>query len=57
MERFWQYQVRYRFARRLIHMGLFVMPEGRYKDDLVDSLWALYDKVAAVTNGQCGEGS
>lgn len=44
---FWKYQVRYRLARRLIHIGLFVMPDGRYKDDLLARLWSLYDKVVA----------
>ena len=45
MQSFWKYQIRYRLARRLIHIGLFVMPEGRYKTELVDGLWALYDRV------------
>jgi hypothetical protein len=49
MQRFWKLHIRYRVARRLIHIGLFVMPEGRYKDDLLGCLWALYDKVAAET--------
>ena len=47
MRQFWRYKVRYRLARRLIHMGLWVMPEGRYKDALVGYLWMLYDQVAA----------
>lgn len=49
MKRFWKYQVRYRLARRLIHAGLWVMPPGRYKDDLLGCLWALYDKVMSET--------
>jgi hypothetical protein len=54
MTRFWEYQVRYRLARRLIYAGIFVMPEGRYKDNLVNSLWSLYDEVmaSAFTNGE-----
>jgi hypothetical protein len=51
MKRFWELNVRYRLARRLIHVGLFVMPEGRYKTELLDSLWDLYDKVAAEVRG------
>lgn len=54
MRRFWKIQVRYRLARRLIHLGLFVMPEGRYKIELIDSLWTLYDRVVAVSNGHHG---
>lgn len=45
----WKYQVRYRLARRLIHVGLFVMPEGRYKTNLMNALWDLYDAVATAT--------
>ena len=37
--RFWKYQVRYRLARRLIHMALFVLPHGRYKAELLEKLW------------------
>lgn len=48
MARFWKYEIRYRLARRLIHIGVFVMPAGRYKTDLVAALWDLYDKVAAA---------
>jgi hypothetical protein len=47
MKRWWRYKVRYRLARRLIHTGLWVMPEGRYKDALVGYLWMLYDQVLA----------
>lgn len=50
MARFWKYQVRYRLARRLIHIGLFVMPNGRYKDDVLASLWSLYDEVVVRAN-------
>lgn len=45
MRRFWKYQIRYRIARRLIYAGIFVMPNGRYKDNLVNGLWSLYDEV------------
>lgn len=51
MKSFWKYQIRYRLARRLIYAGLFVMPEGRYKTNLINSLWSLYDEVMAVSNG------
>jgi hypothetical protein len=50
MRRFWKYQVRYRLARRLIHIGLFVMPPGRYKAELMERLWELYDEVCAIAN-------
>jgi hypothetical protein len=49
MKSFWRYQIRYRLARRLIHMGLWMMPEGRYKDDMINGLWDLYDRVFAQT--------
>lgn len=52
VRRFWKYQIRYRLARRLIYFGIFVMPEGRYKDNLVDSLWSLYDEVMLVADGE-----
>lgn len=51
VQRFWKYQVRYRLARRLIHMALFVMPAGRYKAELLERLWELYDDVLGVSNG------
>jgi hypothetical protein len=44
MRQFWKFNVRYRLARRLIHAGLWVMPEGRYKSELLACLWLLYDK-------------
>jgi hypothetical protein len=46
VRRFWNVQIRYRLARRLIHTALWVMPEGRYKSELLACLWFLYDKVA-----------
>ncbi len=50
----WKHQIRYRLARRLIYMGLFVMPPGRYKAELLERLWELYDDVVAVSNScQC----
>lgn len=49
MQRFWRLQIRYRLARRLIHVGLWIMPEGRYKDGLMAALWALYDQVVTTT--------
>jgi hypothetical protein len=39
MRRFWQYQVRYRTARWLIHLGLFVWPPGRGKAEVLDLMW------------------
>jgi hypothetical protein len=45
--KFWRYHVRYRIARQLIHMGLWIMPNGRYKDALIGYLWMLYDQVIA----------
>ncbi len=36
---------RYRIARTLIHLGIFIMPDGRYKTEMLDALWALYFKV------------
>lgn len=45
----WKYQIRYRLARRLIYAGLFVMPQGRYKTNLLNAMWDLYDAVVAST--------
>jgi hypothetical protein len=47
LSKFWKYQVRYRLARRLIYAGLFVLPNGRYKDEVLAGLWRLYDEVMA----------
>lgn len=49
MREFWKYQIRYRIARRLIHAGLFVMPPGRYKAELLERLLELYDDVVAAS--------
>jgi len=38
--------IRYRAAKSLIHLGLLVMPESRYKRDLLRTLYALTDHVA-----------
>lgn len=36
---------RYSVARFLIHLGITIMPEGRYKTEMLDLLWGLYYKV------------
>ena len=36
---FWRYQIRYRLARLLIHVGLKVMPPGRARRELNAVLW------------------
>lgn len=38
---------RYRVARFLIHLGLDIMPECRYKTRLLQVLWELYYEVLA----------
>ena len=46
--------LRYRAARCLVHMGLWMMPDSRYKRELLALLWQLYDKVmieAALKDG------
>jgi hypothetical protein len=48
MKDFWKYQIRYRLARRLLMAGLFVLPPGRYKAELLERLWDLYDEVVAT---------
>ena len=46
---FWDL-IRYRLASLFIRAGLHVMPSGRYKTELLDSLWRLYAKVMAETH-------
>ena len=36
---------RYSVARFLIHLGIAIMPEGRYKTEMLDALWDLFWKV------------
>jgi hypothetical protein len=40
--------IRYRVSRALIHFGIWLMPEGRYKSELLDVLWQLHDRVKAT---------
>lgn len=40
IKRFWNYQVRYRIARAMIHAGLRVWPPGRGKSEVVNLLWS-----------------
>ena len=39
MHSFWRVQIRYRLARALIHVGLFVWPPGRAKAEIMELLW------------------
>ena len=43
--RFWW--PRYQLARGCIHFGLAIMPNSRYKHELLAALWALRWKVEA----------
>lgn len=38
-------RLRYNIARTLIHVGLWIMPDSRYKRDLLELLWMLRAKV------------
>lgn len=49
MKSFWKYQVRYRAAKALMELGLLLMPDGRYKRELLQVLWQLHAKVMATT--------
>ena len=52
MERFWKYQVRYRIARWLMHLGLSIMPPGRAKTEVLALLGAWGRHVMdTVSNG------
>jgi len=37
--------LRYRVSRFLIHLGLTLMPPGRYKGRLLEVLWSLHEEV------------
>lgn len=37
--------IRYSISRQIIHFGLWVMPDGRYKRRLLEVLWALHKEV------------
>lgn len=39
MQNFWRVQVRYRFARWLIHFAMFIWPPGRAKAEIMELLW------------------
>ncbi len=39
MANFWNYQIRYRIARWMIHAGLMIWPPGRGKSEVLDLLW------------------
>ena len=42
---------RYYLARYSIQFGLFVLPEGRYKTELVQLIYGLKDKVISEVSG------
>lgn len=42
--------IRYRVSRALIHFGIWLMPEGRYKLELLDVLWQLHERVVATVS-------
>lgn len=48
MRQFWKYQVQYRTAKGLMDAGLWLMPSGRYKTELLGVLWQLRAKVRAT---------
>jgi hypothetical protein len=49
---FWKHQVRYRVAKFLMDCGIRVMPDTRYKREMLDALWALHDKVVTTVSGR-----
>lgn len=40
--------IRYSIARQVIHAGLTIMPESRFKTELVAQLWTLRARVIAT---------
>ncbi len=40
--------IRYAVARQIIHLGLAVMPPGRFKTELLVALWSLRAKVSVA---------
>lgn len=40
--------IRYRVSRFLVHLGIWLMPEGRYKSELLNVLWQLHERVKAT---------
>lgn len=49
---FWSIHVRYRVARWLIHIGLFVWPPGRAKAEIMEMLWAWRHEIDATLEGR-----
>lgn len=37
--------IRYRIARHIIHFGLWLMPDSRYKREVLAMLWQHHDHV------------
>ncbi len=48
MKRFWRWHIQFRTARALVHLGLWIWPEGPAKDEVMGLLHGWAAKVYAT---------
>lgn len=51
MIKFYLDLARYQLARHLIHIGLAIMPDSKFKTRLLDVLWSLRQEVETTISG------
>jgi hypothetical protein len=50
MTDFFRFHIQYRTARVIMYFGLFIMPSGRYKTELLKVLYELKQRVTDEVN-------